>query len=148
MPTYEYRCPDGHDFERFLKMSEATDTLVCPVHGKTATRIISGGAGLVFKGSGFYITDYGKDGKKDQQKPASAAAGSDGKSSDGKSSDGKSSDGKSADGKADGKSGDSKASDGKSTEGSKTSDTKAPESKPAKPAATTGSGKSGSGTTE
>jgi len=35
----------------------------CPVCGKMATRKISGGAGLVFKGSGFYITDYGKDGK-------------------------------------------------------------------------------------
>src|SRR5580692_1755049 len=47
MPTYEYRCPDGHDFERFLKMSEATDILACPVCGKPATRKISGGAGLV-----------------------------------------------------------------------------------------------------
>jgi putative FmdB family regulatory protein len=74
MPTYEYRCPDGHDFERFLKMSEATDILACPVCGKPATRKISGGAGLVFKGSGFYITDYGKDGKKDQQKPAAEGA--------------------------------------------------------------------------
>jgi predicted nucleic acid-binding Zn ribbon protein len=35
----------------------------CPSCGKPATRKISGGAGLVFKGSGFYITDYGKDGK-------------------------------------------------------------------------------------
>jgi putative FmdB family regulatory protein len=74
MPTYEYRCPDGHDFERFLKMSEATDVLACPVCGKPAVRRISGGAGLVFKGSGFYITDYGKDGKKDQQKPAAEGA--------------------------------------------------------------------------
>jgi putative FmdB family regulatory protein len=62
MPTYEYQCPDGHRFEKFQKMSEKPHAK-CPVCGKPATRKISGGAGLVFKGSGFYITDYGKDGK-------------------------------------------------------------------------------------
>jgi putative FmdB family regulatory protein len=62
MPTYEYRCPDGHVFERFQKITEKPRTK-CPECGKVATRIISGGAGLVFRGSGFYITDYGKDGK-------------------------------------------------------------------------------------
>ena len=62
MPTYEYQCPDGHRFEKFQKMTEKPRAK-CPVCGKPATRRISGGAGLVFKGSGFYITDYGKDGK-------------------------------------------------------------------------------------
>ncbi len=62
MPTYEYRCPNGHDFEVMQKISEKPRTR-CPECGKIATRQISGGAGLVFKGSGFYITDYGKDGK-------------------------------------------------------------------------------------
>jgi len=62
MPTYEYRCPDGHAFEKFQKMSDKPRA-ACPTCGKPATRQISGGAGLVFKGSGFYITDYGKDGK-------------------------------------------------------------------------------------
>jgi putative FmdB family regulatory protein len=62
MPTYEYRCPDGHVFEKLQKMSDKPQAR-CPVCGKPATRKISGGAGLVFKGSGFYITDYGKDGK-------------------------------------------------------------------------------------
>ncbi len=62
MPTYEYVCLSGHTFERFEKMSDAPRTK-CPVCGKRAVRQISGGAGLVFKGSGFYITDYGKDGK-------------------------------------------------------------------------------------
>lgn len=62
MPTYEYQCPEGHQFERFHKMNERP-RVKCPTCGRAATRRISGGAGLVFKGSGFYITDYGKDGK-------------------------------------------------------------------------------------
>jgi putative FmdB family regulatory protein len=65
MPTYEYRCPEGHDFEDFvLKISDAKSELACPSCGKIAGRRMSAGSGLLFKGSGFYITDYGKDGKK------------------------------------------------------------------------------------
>ncbi|HET7924630.1 MAG TPA: zinc ribbon domain-containing protein [Rhodanobacteraceae bacterium] len=61
MPTYEYRCPEGHEFERFYrKISDAESELPCPECGKVATRRLTGGAGLVFKGSGFYLTDYGK----------------------------------------------------------------------------------------
>jgi putative FmdB family regulatory protein len=62
MPTYDYQCSAGHSFEKIHKMSESP-RVKCPVCGKPAARQISGGAGLVFKGSGFYITDYGKDGK-------------------------------------------------------------------------------------
>jgi putative FmdB family regulatory protein len=62
MPTYEYECPSGHVFEKFQKMTDKPRAK-CPVCRKVATRKISGGAGLVFRGSGFYITDYGKDGK-------------------------------------------------------------------------------------
>ena len=62
MPTYEYRCPAGHEFEKLQRITEKPRAK-CPVCGKAAVRKISGGAGLVFKGSGFYITDYGKDGK-------------------------------------------------------------------------------------
>jgi len=75
MPTYEYRCPEGHSFELFQKMTDKPRAK-CPTCGKLASRQISGGAGLVFKGSGFYITDYGKDGKgprKDADKPAAKA---------------------------------------------------------------------------
>lgn len=76
MPTYEYRCPSGHDFEHFFrKISDSQSELPCPVCGAAAERRISGGAGLLFKGAGFYITDYGKDGKKDQKAASSAKSG-------------------------------------------------------------------------
>ena len=60
MPTYEYRCPDGHAFEKFQRMSDPAEG-ECPECGKAAERILSGGAGLLFKGDGFYITDYRSD---------------------------------------------------------------------------------------
>lgn len=73
MPTYEYRCPEGHEFERFQKMSDPPRAK-CPECGRMAVRQISGGAGLIFKGSGFYITDYGKDGKGPRAEKESAEA--------------------------------------------------------------------------
>ena len=75
MPTYEFRCPTGHEFEKFYRsMSAAQLQVPCPTCGKTAERQVSAGAGLVFKGSGFYITDYGKDGKKPQTAPDTSSA--------------------------------------------------------------------------
>jgi putative FmdB family regulatory protein len=78
MPTYEYECPEGHTFEKFQRISDKPRAK-CPVCGKPGTRKISGGAGLVFRGSGFYITDYGKDGKgprkPEADKPAKATEG-------------------------------------------------------------------------
>ena len=77
MPTYEYECPAGHEFEKFQKMTDKP-RVKCPTCGKTAVRKISGGAGLVFRGTGFYITDYGKDGKgprkAESEKPAEKPA--------------------------------------------------------------------------
>src|SRR5919109_2636681 len=70
MPTYDFVCPARHEFERFFrKISEAPTEMPCPECGAIAVRKVSGGAGLLFKGSGFYITDYGKDGKKPQTPP-------------------------------------------------------------------------------
>ena len=58
MPTYEYKCKEcGHQFEAFQSMS-AEPLTDCEKCAGTVERVISGGAGLIFKGSGFYITDY------------------------------------------------------------------------------------------
>jgi putative FmdB family regulatory protein len=73
MPTYEFRCPAGHKFDHFFrKIGDSLPEMPCPTCGQVAVRQVSGGAGLLFKGSGFYITDYGKDGKKDQKSAAAA----------------------------------------------------------------------------
>ena len=71
MPTYEYRCPAcGADFEKFQRMSDEP-VAECPKCGANAERQISGGAGLLFKGSGFYITDY----RSDSYKKAASSEG-------------------------------------------------------------------------
>jgi putative FmdB family regulatory protein len=57
MPTYEYRCPKGHEFELFQRMSDEPRA-ECPDCGAEAERLLSAGAGFLFKGDGFYITDY------------------------------------------------------------------------------------------
>ena len=57
MPTYVYRRPDGTTFEAFQKISDPALT-ADPESGEPVERVISGGAGLQFKGSGFYLTDY------------------------------------------------------------------------------------------
>lgn len=59
MPTYVYRRPDGTTFEAFQSISAPALT-EDPETGVPVTRVISGGAGLQFKGEGFYITDYVK----------------------------------------------------------------------------------------
>ena len=144
MPTYEFTCPDGHDFEKFYRtISGGASELPCPVCGLTATRKISAGAGLMFKGSGFYITDYGKDGKKDQNLPRTSSNGdsptasSSGSESGGGSestSDSKSSGESTSSGTS--KSNDAKSSDAKSSESKGSSESKASEPKraAAKPA--------------
>src|SRR5207248_7422313 len=116
MPTYEYRCPDGHRFERLAKMSEAAAELPCPECGKIATRQLSGGAGLVFKGSGFYLTDYGKNAHRGTA-PETVNSGKNRESSDGDSKSGdQAGDTKPTEAKSvDAKSSDSKSSDTKSS---------------------------------
>ena len=87
MPTYEYACEKcGHEFEAARSMS-APPLLICPKEvcaqkkwgrGKVK-KLIGAGAGLLFKGSGFYITDYRSEGYKKSAKsdavPAKASGG-------------------------------------------------------------------------
>ena len=69
MPTYEYVCPKcDHAFEQFQSMNDAP-LKKCPKCKKTGVkRLIGGGAGLIFKGTGFYITDYRSEGYKKEAK--------------------------------------------------------------------------------
>lgn len=58
MPTYEYVCDScGYRFERFQKMSDAP-VQACTKCGKSVRKLIRGGTGVIFKGPGFYATDY------------------------------------------------------------------------------------------
>ena len=59
MPTYDYRCDEcGHQFEHFQSMS-SDKLVICPQCGAPRLRrLIGGGAGVIFKGGGFYETDY------------------------------------------------------------------------------------------
>ncbi len=61
MPTYEYKCKScGHLFEAFQSMTDEP-LKDCPECDGEVERLIGAGAGLIFKGSGFYITDYRSD---------------------------------------------------------------------------------------
>ena len=62
MPTYNYKCNDcEYQFSEFQKMSD-NPVKDCSQCEGTVRRIISGGSGMIFKGTGFYLTDYGKSG--------------------------------------------------------------------------------------
>jgi putative FmdB family regulatory protein len=73
MPTYEYACSKcGHHFEQFQSMRDEPLKKCPKCHKAALKRLIGGGAGLIFKGSGFYITDYKN---KGMAKAASAESG-------------------------------------------------------------------------
>ena len=77
MPRYDYRCEDcGHSFEYSQSMKD--DPLTeCPECKGKVKRLIGTGAGIIFKGSGFYETDYRSDNyKKSAEKEKTAASGS------------------------------------------------------------------------
>jgi putative FmdB family regulatory protein len=93
VPIYEYRCPNGHVFERFQRMTDPAPD-ACEVCGASPVELVLYPVAIHYKGSGFYTTDYGKgkaaqkdgdggsasvEGGKTDAKPAEkkAAAGSD-----------------------------------------------------------------------
>src|SRR5438128_2267758 len=100
MPTYEYACDAcGHKFEEFQSI-KAKPVTVCPVCKKRKVkRLISAGAGFIFKGSGFYITDYRSEGYKAAAKNE-AGAGSSGGEGGGKAEPSAKTDGGKTDGAA------------------------------------------------
>jgi putative FmdB family regulatory protein len=133
MPTYEFRCPQGHEFEKFYRsIGGAEAQAVCPVCGQQAERMMSA-AGFAFKGSGFYLTDYGKNAHREKgtepRKPST-----DGSSP---SESTKSESGSSESGKPEGAKTESKSEGAKSADSSSGSAGPKPEPKPAekKPAA-------------
>ena len=158
MPTYEFRCPDGHEFEKFYRsISGAESQAACPFCGQPAERMMSA-AGFAFKGSGFYLTDYGKNAHRTQGDAQKPGGGSESKgenasgtpeSGGAKSPDASPAGSKAPDSKSsESKSSESKSSDSKSSESkSKSSESKVSEAKPSgsKPSSSGESKASGSG---
>ena len=95
MPIYEYRCPNGHTFERFQSMT-APAPEKCDVCGAAPLELVLYPIAIHYKGSGFYSTDYGKKGAEAKKDGGGGEGG-------GGSSSGDSSGGDSAAGKTDAK---------------------------------------------
>ncbi|MEE8191177.1 MAG: FmdB family zinc ribbon protein [Gemmatimonadales bacterium] len=87
MPTYSYRCPNcAHAYDAFQRITDSTLTK-CPECDTPGERQITGGAGIHFKGSGFYITDYGRSGAGKSEGEAKRESGDKPKQESGKKSD-------------------------------------------------------------
>jgi putative FmdB family regulatory protein len=84
MPIYEYRCPEGHVFERFQSMT-APAPEKCDVCGASPLELVLYPIAIHYKGSGFYSTDYGKKGKAAAKKDGGEGGSSSGDSSSGDS---------------------------------------------------------------
>jgi putative FmdB family regulatory protein len=93
MPIYEYRCPEGHTFERFQSMTAPTPEK-CDICGASPVEIVLFPVAIHYKGSGFYTTDYGKgkgskgegggEGKSDSKSESKSDSKSDSKPADSK----------------------------------------------------------------
>jgi putative FmdB family regulatory protein len=97
MPTYDFRCPEGHVFERFQPMSAPPPT-GCEICGAGPVERVLHAPAVHFKGSGFYSTDYGRGGKKKDGKEGEGVQ-KDGAKKDGAKKDGEKSSDKASPGK-------------------------------------------------
>jgi len=79
VPTYEYRCPNGHLFEVF-KSINAPAPEVCTVCGEGPVEVVLHPVAVHFKGSGFYSTDYGKGNRRKSESSKDGDSGSSDKS--------------------------------------------------------------------
>jgi putative FmdB family regulatory protein len=132
MPTYEYRCRQcGTDFEKFQRMSDEP-VAECPKCGSAAERRLSAGAGLLFKGSGFYITDYRSDSYKKAASGESSGGSGGGESKGGESKGGESKGGESKGGESKGGESEGGESKGGESKGGGSSSESKPAAKPAK----------------
>lgn len=86
MPTYVYKREDGSTFEIIQKMSDRPLTK-CPTTGQTVKRVITGGGGVVYKGDGWYVTDYKDRGKPAEKNQTASAGNSNGKADTEKTSE-------------------------------------------------------------
>ena len=73
MPIYEYRCPQGHTFEQFRRMSDAPPE-ACEVCGEGPVEVVLFPVAVHFKGSGFYTTDYGRGARKKETADATSTS--------------------------------------------------------------------------
>lgn len=90
MPIYEYRCPQGHTFERFQSMTAPAPER-CDICGASPVELVLYPVAIHYKGSGFYSTDYGKSkaAKKDESGAPSSDSGSKGEKGDAKPAESK-----------------------------------------------------------
>jgi putative FmdB family regulatory protein len=86
MPIYEYRCPEGHTFERFQSMTAPAPER-CDVCDSSPVEVVLYPVAIHYKGSGFYSTDYGKRKKAGSAESSSGDSGSSADSGSGSSGD-------------------------------------------------------------
>jgi putative FmdB family regulatory protein len=83
VPIYEYRCPNGHLFERFQAMT-APAPETCDVCGASPVELVLYPVAIHYKGSGFYTTDYGKGKAAKKEGGEGGSSGGEGKAEGGK----------------------------------------------------------------